>query len=263
MYDNMNNYRAILENATVTTETVEGIGEVRGVVGVGEDAVLALYDSDTQGSLEDIVSSHGSFIAFSYLGDLPRFQYEYHIDETPVSPILDIDPQGQLFAQFKFNPHDDLITGTIFSPVPLMSLTGDDFLAGFEERKYYRQRTLFVQFLHGFADAAEDDPIVDIVAYTAGRRYLLGRSKIDAFALGTLRKRISMELKDNTIVTSAFFGAIPVGTISFSSSEERTEDTAISDMKDKYVYSNFTEEISKIEGMIATPTKIYNTEGAL
>jgi hypothetical protein len=263
MYDNMNNYRAILENATVATEEIEGVGTVRGIVGVGDDSVVALYDSDTQGSLEDIVSVHGSFIAISYLGGLPRIQYEYHIDETSVSPILDINPKGDLFAQLKFNPSDDFIKGTIDGPIPLANLTGDDFLAGFEERRHYRQRTIIIQFLHGFSDPGEQAPVVDIVAYTEGKRSLLGRSNLDEFSLGTLRKRVSLELQDDTILTSVTFGAIPIGTISYHPTKERETDCIIGDMKEVSFYNSFVDKISDLQGILSTPTKIYNTEGAI
>ena len=261
MYDETNGFRAELIDCSSATETLEGLGEVTAIVKTGADAEINIFHADTQGSLEDIFSSHGDYFMIGYYGSFPDISYGYHLDGEAVDDILSIRKRGDLFADFKFNPNDDLITGTISNPIVLGIVTGENPIKTFEGATVERLTVAVIQLLEG--ENERGDKVFDIVSFVDGRRMFIARSTIDAVAYGTLRKKISIKLADTTRVASFSFGNLPTDASDRYAAENRAEPDIIIEMVKKYQYRHHVGNLNLMNKMTQAPNKIYNTQGVI
>jgi hypothetical protein len=258
MYDNLNSFRADLADCEQTTESVEGLGSLTFVSANGEAPEINIYPADTQGSLEPFFEGHGDFFLISYIGKLPSFSYEYHIDEVPEGPILEVEAKDDMFLHIKFDPNADLSAGTVAKPIAATALTGMNIAKVFADDKKPEIKTFIVQMLLGRALVDKNRVnCVDIVAYVDGQRNTLSRSYVDAPTYGTLRKRFRIALQDTTKILTCSFGRMNVPVSGNSDTDDRNESMHLSDLSVKDGYS---EVVKTITAMLDAPNKLYNTE---
>ncbi len=261
MYDNLDSFRAEFSNCEVSTLPIEGLGDVVAVRKTGDSPTVDIYPSDTQDSLESFFGTNGDYFLISYLGDFPRLSYGYHVDGEMVDDILSISPKGSMFGNLLFNPNEDLATGTISTPIQMVQLTGENIVNAFEGKSASKQKTILIQLAYG--ETLENKsvvPCLDIMAFVDGRRFLVGRSKTDTTVYGTLRKKFSIGLKDNTKLLSFSFGSIIVDDGSNTALLCRSEAMMLSELVKEYTSRDYIDNINIILKMLDTPNKIYDTE---
>ena len=254
MYDNLNSFRAEMSDCEVSSDEYEGLGAVTGVSKSGDIPIISIYPADTQGSLENFFGENGNYFLIRYVGSMPRMSYDYHIDGETKGKIFELDPSGDLFAKLLFNPHDDLITGTISTTIPTAKLTGDGTNISQDSNNIVKMKTLMISTATGVVDS--NTKVIDIMSIVKGTRVLLGRSYIDQTVYGTLRKKFTIELKDDTKILSFSFGNIVLDSGNAFDTSKRENLTSIASLKKE----SYKEQASQVEKMLDTPNKIYNTE---
>ena len=257
MYDNLNSFRAEMNNCAISSDKYEGLGTITGVSKKGDTPTISIYPADTQGSLENFFGSNGNYFIIRYIGSIPRMSYDYHVDGETKGKIFEIDPSGDLFAKLLFNPHDDLVTGTISIPIPIAKLTGDGINASNNSNKITKMKTLMITTATGIVDG--NRKVIDIMSIVKGMRVILGRSYIDQTVYGTLRKKFTIELKDDTKILSFSFGNIVLDDGDVSATSQREKPTSIASLKN----GKYKEQASLVEKMLESPNKIYNTEATI
>ncbi len=258
MYDNLNSYRAELTDCEQRTEAIEGLGDVTFIAGNGDIPEINIYPADTQASLEPFLEQHGNYFLISYLGQLPSFSYDYHIDGIAESSILAVEAKDDLFVHLKFDPNADLITGTVSLPVVASALSGINVAQSFSDTSKPKIKTFIVQMLFGSALVNKERvDCIDLVTYVNGQRNLLARSYTDVTVYGTLRKKFRIIPQDSTKIVSCSFGKMDIEPSDNSDTDEREQSMHLSELAQKTGYADI---VKMITDMLDTPNKIYNTE---
>ena len=261
MYDNLNSFRALFTGCETATEQFEGLGAITVVTRTEEGGNIDIYPADTQASLEPFFGANGDYFLVSYIGDTPDLRYGYHIDGEDQGDIFSLSDTGKMFSKVRFNPNDDLVTGTFSKPVPIMMITGEPITKGLEENVEVKIKTLIIQMMFGeISEEGQIKPVIDIMTIADGRRILLGRSNTDNVAYGTLRKKFNIGLKENTKLLSFSFGNNPTDDSNIPDTLLRQEPTLLHKLAADVDYGD---NIKKFMKMLDTPNKIYNTEATI
>ena len=273
MTDNFGSLRATLQDCEQRTVEYPGIGEVTGIVPSGDTPTLTIEDIDTEGSLDDMLSSQWAFIAISCVGQIPDIKFESHIDGQSEGSILTIEKTDEHFKRMKFYPQSGSIDGYVDTPVLNSLFDRLNTVDKFENPDLVVQSSFIIQVLGGFdtdengmilkdGDGADERKVFDLVIYNAGGRYPLARTKVVDLDFGSLRKRLVLSLHNDTCITSFSYGSIPVSDSGDYSTEERTTPKTIDSLIEGSSGQE-QENYTKIKRILSTPTKIFNTEGIL
>jgi hypothetical protein len=261
MVDNLNNSTAELFDCGYMNMVVSNGKTISGVSPTGENGKVVISDIDTQGSL-DLFEENGDYIVLSVYGHVPKISYDYFVGDDPVGNILEISPKGGIAATIHYKPIDDSSTGELNGIIPMTALTGrslEDIAKVNTPKRIY---TIYI----GVAryESPEDHEIRHaLIIISGGIMSKVADIPVEQIAYGSLRKKLTIEMSQDTLLMSFFFGRKhifdPQSGFLADISEPTMIDTLIGNEGDE----DRKDALKQTKKMLLHPSKLYNIEGVI
>jgi len=256
MYDNIGNFRAELNGATVEQVVLDNGTSVNAIVGAEGGSEIFIYSADEQGSVGDFLIMDGGFASFSFLGMPPHIHLEYFSGDDSIGKILKFEPRSAMNIRFFVDANDDSAIATFDKVV-----SDPRFFAGDEGTEANMKSMQTYTLLAADFFISEDDG----QEYTA-RGFYLGSDKAfslissvlaDDVATGYERSRMRIFIPEGSALATAVFGSIKVSTDAILPSLPFG-------FAEKVGNAEFdTTAINKLFRTITNKEFLYNKEGAI
>jgi hypothetical protein len=261
MVDNLSNSTAELFDCDYMNMVISNGKTISGVSPTGDSGKVVISDIDTQGTL-DLFESSGDYIVLSVYGHIPKISYDYFVGDDPVGNILEISPKGGIAATIHYKPIDDSSTGEMNAIIPMTALTGRSLEDIAKTDAPKRIHTVYIG-ISSYKDPEIDTYRHALVVISGGIMSKVADIPVEQIAYGSLRKRFTIEMSQDTLLMSFFFGRKqlfdPQSGFLADVSEPIMLDTLIGNERD----GDRKEALKQTKKMLLHPSKLYNTEGVI
>ncbi len=263
MYDNMNRYTATFDGCSTKNEEIENLG-LHTFVSADSGSKRVIIESLDFGGIDSFIGDDNKFFIVKYMGKMPKITYQYHLHDTELDTIFEIDPSGDNFGKLTFFPNDDLAQGgseTVLN-LSVMDNYSSNLLHGVDNN--ISPSTFAVLSYVGTTQVdGIDRNYIGMDVYSQKGRIPILNVLADGLTLGSVSKRVVITLSDTTKLESFSMGTLKLFDQASVGEKKLSQRSTLPEMLDDLSYSQYHSNIRKLQKMLEYPNKIFNVDSQI